>query len=77
MPQEEYQNQLRHHRRERRSPAHDRTFILRNILNVIFIIGAIVGVIFYIYTDKLTGTFIIMFAMIVKFAESAIRFLHR
>ena len=58
-------------------PANDRTFILRNILNVIFIIGAIVGVIFYIYTDKLTGTFIIMFAMIVKFAESAIRFLHR
>lgn len=48
---------------------------LRNILNIIFMIGAIIGVGYYLKVDHTTGIYIIFASMIFKFIESAIRLL--
>lgn len=50
-------------------------FKLRNVLNTIFIIGAIVGMIYYFFVDDYIGTFIILGAMVFKFTEATIRLL--
>lgn len=50
-------------------------FKLRNVLNIIFIIGAIVGMIYYFFVDDYIGTFIILGAMVFKFTEATIRLL--
>lgn len=50
-------------------------FILRNVLNTIFIIGAIVGMVYYFFVDDYIGTFIILGAMAFKFTEATIRLL--
>lgn len=47
--------------------------IIRNILNLIFMIGAVAGVICHFYYDKQKGMYIILAAMAFKFIESAIR----
>ena len=47
--------------------------LIRNILNIIFMIMAIVGVIWYLTTDRTTGTSIILFSMCFKIAESSMR----
>lgn len=49
------------------------TFVIRNILNLIFMLGAIVGLLFYFFHSKETGIYIILCAMVVKFFESALR----
>ena len=46
---------------------------IRNILNIIFMITALVGVIWYLTADKTTGTYIILFSMCFKIAESSMR----
>lgn len=46
---------------------------IRNILNIIFMITAVVGVIWYLTSDKTTGTYIILFSMCFKIAESSMR----
>jgi hypothetical protein len=51
--------------------------LLRNWLNTIFIIAAIIGMYLYYKGDHLTGTYIIMAAMLVKFTESALRMMKR
>lgn len=53
----------------------DRLLKVRNVMNIIFMVGAIIGVIYYISYDKITGTYIILGAMAVKIAESALRLL--
>lgn len=45
---------------------------IRNWLNIIFMITAVVGVIYYL-KDKYVGTYIILFAMCFKIAESSLR----
>ncbi len=77
MTQEEYHSTLKRPERKHSKPDNGILFMLRNILNIIFMIGAVAGVICYLYADKQTGIIIIMCAMVVKFAESAIRFLNR
>ena len=63
----------RHRRPESR---HARTILLlRNVLNIIFMAGAIIGVGFYLKVDHTTGIYIIFASMIFKFVESAIRLL--
>ena len=47
---------------------------IRNILNIIFMIGAIAGVIFYITSSQTTGIIIIMSSMVFKIAECCLRF---
>ncbi|MGN1264178.1 MAG: hypothetical protein ACI4TW_09070 [Prevotella sp.] len=61
--------------RHKQETERDPLLMVRNIMNVIFMIGAIVGVIFYLSYDKITGTYIILGAMAVKIAESALRLL--
>jgi len=45
---------------------------IRNWLNMIFMVMAVVGVIVYL-KDKMTGTYIILIAMCFKIAESSLR----
>ncbi|MGN1375449.1 MAG: hypothetical protein ACI4V5_02725 [Prevotella sp.] len=48
---------------------------LRNILNMIFMIGAIVGIIiFYAYSSQI-GTIVILTSMVFKFVECIFRFI--
>ena len=46
---------------------------IRNLLNIIFMIGAIVGVIYYLTKDRTIGTYIILISMCFKIAESSLR----
>ncbi|MBO5187585.1 MAG: hypothetical protein J6B91_11230 [Prevotella sp.] len=48
---------------------------IRNVLNIIFMLTAIVGVIVYISSNKETGMFIVLAAIPFKITESAIRLL--
>lgn len=50
-------------------------YIIRNILNTIFVIGAIVGVALYFFKSETTGTYVILGSMIFKMAECCFRFL--
>lgn len=50
----------------------------RNILNIIFMVLAIVGVIVYTQTDyKTTATIILIVAVVLKFIEVALRMFHK
>ena len=49
------------------------TKVIRNWLNIIFMLGAIVGLIFYFSHYKETGIYIILVSMVVKFAEASLR----
>jgi hypothetical protein len=62
--------------RMRKDRAHDHTLGLRNILNIIFMVGALIGAIFYFFTDHTTiGIYIMLGAMAVKMVECCIRML--
>lgn len=47
--------------------------VVRNWLSIIFIVGAIAGMIVYFTKDHETGIYIILASMIFKFIESALR----
>ena len=49
------------------------TQVIRNWLNIIFMLGAVVGLIFYFTHHQETGKYIILISMVVKFAEAALR----
>ena len=51
--------------------------VLRNWLNFIFIISALVGMLVYVKYSRETGIYIILASMIVKFTESALRMIHK
>lgn len=50
-------------------------FRLRNILNILFIIGAIIGMAYYFFIEEYIGTIIILVAMGFKITETSIRLL--
>lgn len=50
-------------------------YIIRNVLNTIFLIGAIVGMLLYFFYSEQVGTFVILGSMIFKMAECCFRFL--
>lgn len=58
-----------------RNPGRTGNLILkiRNVLNIIFMLGCVIGMIFYFKNDRDTGLYIIMVAVPFKIAESAIR----
>ncbi len=60
----------RHHRSQ-----HERGkfFMLRNILNIIFIIGAIIGMLVYFFKNEEMGIIIVLGAMAFKMCECVIR----
>lgn len=61
--------------RRRRGDGEDRYLRLRNILNVIFMLGALAGVSVYFQWDKNTGTIIILVSMVFKIVECVFRFM--
>lgn len=63
----------RHHRR----PEEDKYFKIRNVLNIIFIIGAIAGMAVFYLHDRTLGTIIILTAMAFKIAECCFRFIRQ
>ncbi|ETD21698.1 hypothetical protein HMPREF1199_00028 [Hoylesella oralis CC98A] len=62
-----------YHRRDEKLKE-DRFFRIRNILNIIFIIGALIGLVLYFATDHTSGTIVILAAMVFKIVESCLRF---
>lgn len=63
-----------HHQHSRQS---NNMLMVRNVLNLLFMIGAVIGVVFTLKGDRLTGMYIVAVAMALKFTESAIRLLKR
>lgn len=53
----------------------DTIFKIRQILNIVFMVGAVVGVIIYLVGDKFIGTVVILCAMAFKMMEYIIRFM--
>lgn len=64
---------LRRHRR--REAASDQLLGLRNVLNIIFMLLAIVGVCIYVWGDSTIGTYIIIGGMAFKMVECSLRML--
>lgn len=50
-------------------------FKIRQVLNVIFMLGAIVGVIIFFTSNEFIGTIVILCAMAFKMMEYIIRFM--
>ena len=50
---------------------------IRNCLNIIFMVLAVIGVIYYLTKDRMVGTYIILIAICFKIAESSLRMLNR
>lgn len=67
--------QRRPHRKKEEAP---KPFLrLRNVLNIIFIIGAVIGMYMYFFGNQTTGTIIILGAMAFKIVECSLRFIRR
>lgn len=62
-----------HHRKQEDKP--DKFFMVRNIMNLIFVVGAVIGLLFYFFWSKETGTYIILISMAFKFFECIFRFI--
>ena len=60
-------------RRHSRQKAKDRLFVLRNVLNTVFVLGALVGVVCYVAYDRTVGTYIVIGSLPLKFIEAALR----
>lgn len=69
------QEYLRRRHEEEEQPK-DSSFIIRQVLNICFMILALVGVLYYLLWSKDTGIYIVLVAMVVKFAESALRMMN-
>lgn len=61
-------------RRDERS-LKEKFFLIRNILNTIFFVGALVGLGLYFFYSEVMGTYVILGSMIFKMAECCFRFL--
>ena len=62
--------------REEKEKKRDRFFKIRNLLNIIFIVGAVAGMIIYFFTEQeMMGIIIILTAMFFKMAECSLRFI--
>ncbi len=76
-PQTEQENEStsipRRHRGE--TQPQKRFLRLRNWLNIIFMLGAIIGMLTYTFTGQLIGTIIIICAMLFKVVECCLRFM--
>ena len=71
---EEVQEGLPHHRRHRK-PASDQLLGFRNVLNIIFMVLAIIGVVVYLWVDSTIGTYIVIGGMAFKMVECCLRML--
>ena len=48
----------------------------RNVLNIIFMLGAVVGLLIYFLSDETTGVYVILAAMVFKMVEATLRMFH-
>ncbi len=55
----------------------DRSYKLRNILNILFKHGAVTGMLVYYFSAQATGTIIILTAILFKVAECCLRFIRK
>lgn len=60
-------------RRHRKAQGRGKFFMVRNILNIIFIIGAVVGMLCYFFKNEEIGIVIVLGAMAFKMCECVIR----
>ena len=58
------ENPIPRHRRGEEEQPRDRFFKIRNILNIIFMLGAVVGVLLYYLSSHAVGTFVLLCAII-------------
>lgn len=65
---------VRHHRRD---ASNDKYFKIRNVLNIIFMIGAVVGMAIFYFHSRSIGTIVIITATVFKMAECCFRFLRQ
>lgn len=70
----EQQEPTMHRRRRELDPNKDQFLMVRQILNLIFMIGAVVGVIIFLTGNTVTGTIVILALMVFKIAECGFRF---
>lgn len=66
---------IQHRRRGNRDESEWR-FKVRNILNIIFLVGAIAGIAVYFFADETAGLITILAAMVFKMVECCLRFFH-
>lgn len=66
---------IQHKRRGEREESEWR-FKVRNILNIVFLVGAVAGIAVYFLADETVGLITIMAAMVFKMAECCLRFFH-
>lgn len=60
---------------EELSPHRGRVFVIRQILNIVFIIGAVVGAaLYWMQPEPTLGILVVMTAMFFKMAECVLRF---
>lgn len=57
--------------------AHTLTDYVRQWLNIIFMLGAVVGVIIYLVSDRTIGTIIVLAAIVFKIVECILRMINR
>lgn len=62
-------------RQRHRRDGGDRYLVLRNVLNIIFMLGALAGVLVYFYGDQDVGTVVILVSMVFKIVECVFRFM--
>ncbi len=68
-------NQYIPHRHRNDDAPKDKKIRLRNWLNIIFMVGAIIGVLVYVLCNHDIGIIIVLAAMIFKIMEVSLRFL--
>ena len=61
------------HGRHRKGGPDSRFFKIRNLLNALFMLLAIIGVAVYALSSHTTGTIIVLVAMVFKFIECCLR----
>lgn len=64
-------------RRHRKPQEHSTSDYVRQWLNFLFMLGAVVGVCVYFLGDKTIGTYIVLVAIVVKLSECVIRVFNR
>lgn len=65
------------HREHTEKENNEKPFLkVRNILNIIFMLGALIGVLIYFFSDHTIGIYVILVAMVFKMVEASLRMFH-
>lgn len=63
----------RQHRRDENDAPQDRYIVLRQWLNLLFMVLAVIGVCLYFWKDQTLGSIVIIVAIVVKLVECVFR----